>query len=132
MRVQYNDPAKPAMIDGEWRSAKCDDDARLEVVLGTDSPLVQPLGPWVTQDVVAVPVEPDAALQLPNIACKEIKLVAHPSNTKPIYIGDSAVNSTDVPPTNASYGEIMQLVTNANQFYVVAAFASQQLQFQTR
>ncbi|HMY19323.1 MAG TPA: hypothetical protein PKA58_23530 [Polyangium sp.] len=33
MHVQYQNPAKPDMIDGEWRSPKCDAQARLELTV---------------------------------------------------------------------------------------------------
>lgn len=33
MRVQYQNPAKPAMIDGEWRSPKCNAQAQLEIAI---------------------------------------------------------------------------------------------------
>lgn len=50
MQVQYHDPAKPAMIDKEWRSAKCDDQARLEIVV-TSMPGATETGTAVEQGV---------------------------------------------------------------------------------
>lgn len=50
MQVQYRDPALPAMIDKEWRSAKCDDQARLEIVV-TSMPGATETGTAVEQGV---------------------------------------------------------------------------------
>ena len=138
MQVQYHDPDKPAMIDGEWRSAKCDDQARVVCKLDPGdavSAAAAPLGPWVTQDLITVGVEGGAGpTQLPDIDCSEIKVIAHVDNVHPIYFGDADVNSTDVPPWNKREGELLPRLTNANECFVVAAagHTGQKLHLQTR
>lgn len=138
MRVQYHDPEKPDMIDQEWRSAKCDAQARVICKLDPSdavSAAAEPLGPWITHDVITVDVEGGAGpTQLPDIECSEIKVVAHADNTQPIYFGDADVNSTDIPGMLKREGEIMTRMTNANECFVVAAagHTDQKLHLQTR
>ena len=134
MKVQYHDPAKPAMIDQEWRSAKCDDDARLVVVIAADSPSTTALGGWTDHAIVSVPVEPSGAQQLPSVACSEIKLIADRANTQAIYIGGASVSSANSQDMEKREVEIVTRVTNANAFYVIAAatHTGQQLRYQTR
>jgi hypothetical protein len=129
------------MVDGEWRSAKCDASARVIFKLDPADPVnvaAGALGPWVTHDLITVQVEGegegDGPMQLPNIPCSEIKVTAHASNTHPVYFGDADVNSTDVPPWNAREGELLTRTTNANEHYVVAAagHTGQKLHLQTR
>jgi len=111
-----------------------DNSDRPVVAVGSITGEQPALGPWVTQSVIVVGVEPGGVTQLPDIACTELKVVAHASNTQPIYFGDASVNSTDVPGMLKREGELMPRMTNANECYVVAAagHTGQQLHLQTR
>ena len=92
------------------------------------------LGPWVDHDPVTVPAEPSAAQQLPNYPCSEMKIIADRGNTQPIYFGGAGVDSTKSQDLNAREIEIVTRITNANQFYVVAAegHTGQKVRVQTR
>ena len=92
------------------------------------------LGPWVTQSLITVGTEPSDPTQLPDVACSEIKVIAHTDNAHPIYFGDELVNSADVAPWLAREGELLPGLSNANQCYVVAAagHTGQKLHLQTR
>ena len=132
MRVQYHDPAKPAMIDQEWRSAKCDDQARLEVTIAADSPNTVALGGWTDHDRVLV--SDSTPTQLPSVACSEIKLFADPANTQKIYFGGSAVSTTKGMDMAARDVETVDRVSNANECYFIAAsgHTGQYIRYQTR
>ena len=137
MKVQYHDPAKPDMIDEEWRSAKCDAQARIIFKLDPDDPVnvaAGELGGWTDHAIVTVPAEPLEATQLPSVACSEIKLIADRGNTQPIYIGGSAVSSANSQDMEKREVEIVTRVSNANEIYVVAAatHTGQKLRYQTR
>lgn len=138
MKVQYHDPPKADMIDQEWRSAKCDAKARLVTVLDPGdavSAAAAPLGMWVTRAVVDVGVEGGAGrTQLPSHTCSQARVIAHASNSQPIYIGDVAVASTNVVPTTAKNGEQIDRLVNSNTIYVVAAagHTGQKVYLQTR
>ena len=92
------------------------------------------LGPWVDHAPVTVPAEPSAAQQLPNYPCSEMKIIADRGNTQPIYFGGAGVDSTKSQDLNAREIEIVTRITNANQFYVVAAegHTGQKVRIQTR
>ena len=92
------------------------------------------LGPWVDHDPVTVAAEPSSATQLPNYACSELKIIADRGNTQPIYFGGAGVDSTKSQDLNAREIEIVTRITNANQFYVVAAegHTGQKVRIQTR
>lgn len=94
-----------------------------------------PLGMWITRAVVDVGVEGGAGrTRLPDFACSQVRVVAHASNTQPIYIGDVTVASTNVCPTAAKNGEQVDRLSNANEVYVVAAagHTDQKVYLQTR
>jgi len=95
---------------------------------------VTPLGAWVDRDPVVVPTEPSVAQQLPDYSCSEIKLIADGANTHPIYVGGTDVSSTKSQDLEAGDLEIIERVSNANQFYVVAAegHTGQKVRVQTR
>jgi hypothetical protein len=93
------------------------------------------LGMWVTRAVVDVGVEGGGGrTRLPDFACSQVRVIAHASNTQPIYIGDVTVASTNVCPTTAKNGEQIDRMSNANEVYVVAAagHTGQKLYLQTR
>lgn len=92
------------------------------------------LGPWIDRAVVNVPTEPSSAQQLPSYTCTELKVIADRNNTQPIYFGGSGVSSTLSQDLEARDVEIVTQVTNANQFYVIAAsgHTGQKVRVQTR
>lgn len=96
--------------------------------------LAEPLGPWVEHDPVVVPAQPDAALQLPNIPCSELKVIADPGNTQTIYFGGANVSPTKSQDLSARELELVKRVSNADEFYVIAAtgHAGQKIRIQTR
>lgn len=132
MKVQYHDPAEAAMIDQEWRSAKCDDQARLEVTIAADSPSTAALGGWT--DNARMLVSDSVATQLPSVACSEIKIFADPANTKTIYFGGASVTTTNGSDMVAREVETLDRMTNANECYFIAASGDtgQYIRFQTR
>lgn len=121
------------VTDDVFVPLRCTAAGKLQSESASDS-LSTALGAWVTQDVITVGTEPDDPTQLPNVECSEIKVVAHSGNTQPIYFGDADVNSTDIPGMLKREGEIVPRVTNANEFFVIAAtgHTGQKLHLQTR
>lgn len=92
------------------------------------------LGGWSTHLPITVPDEPNDAQRLPDVECSEIKLVADRGNTKTIYHGDEDVSSINGQDMQAREAEIVTRVSNANEFYVIAAAGDtgQKLRYFTR
>jgi len=95
MQVQYSNPAKPAMIDGEWRSAKCDDQARLELVVAGTPALPTPSStagvPKTPKNVPTGSAEPIVGAPTP---AKLVRVQVEFDASKPnayVCIGDSTV-----------------------------------------
>lgn len=95
MPVQYNNPAKPAMIDKEWRSAKCDDQARLEVVSASTPAYATPSTtagvPKTPKDVPTGSAEPIVGSATPaRLVRVQVEFDASKPNAY-VCIGDSTV-----------------------------------------
>lgn len=107
-----------------------DTDDRLEVVVSSETAL----GAWTASAPITVPTEPSAAQQLPNLPCSELKVIADRANTQPIYLGGSGVASDRSQDLEAGELEIITRVSNANEFYVIAAsgHTGQKVRVQTR
>lgn len=95
MRVQYHNPAKPAMINEEWRSPKCDDQARLEVVTTSAPALPTPSStagvPKTPKTVPTASAEPIVGSATP---AKLVRVQVEFDASKPnayVCIGDSTV-----------------------------------------
>ncbi|RTL06469.1 hypothetical protein EKK58_05810 [Candidatus Dependentiae bacterium] len=93
-----------------------------------------PLNAWAAHAPITVTAEPSGAQQLPDIPCNELKVIADVANTHPIYLGGSDVASDRSQDLEAGDLEIITRVSNANQYYVIAAatHTGQKVRIQTR
>ena len=91
MKVQYHSPALPAMIDQEWRSAKCDDSARLEIVVASTTPSTAAGVPKAPKTVPTAGAEPIVASATPaKLVRVQVEFDASKANEY-VCIGDSTV-----------------------------------------
>lgn len=103
-----------------------------ETINAISEAMAEPLGGWTDHGRVNVPMEPEAGLQLPDVPCTEIKLIADYGNTSYIYCGGASVSSTDSQGLLDGDIEYMKRVSNANEIYVIATVENQKLRYQTR
>lgn len=126
MQVQYHDPAKPAMINGEWRSAKCDNQARLELVVAGTPALPTPSStagvPKAPKTVPTGSAEPIVGSATP---AKLVRVQVEFDDTKTgqyVCIGDSTVtlaNGEQLGPGDV-YSEA---VDDAAKLYCIGSVA---------
>ncbi len=98
MKVQYRTDAQPDMIDEEWRSAKCDAQARLFCVFDTAAVLPKPAPataagvPQAPKTVPTSSAEPIVASATPvaNFVRVQVEFDASKPNAY-VCIGDSTV-----------------------------------------
>jgi len=98
MKVQYRSDAQPDMIDEEWRSAKCDAQARVVCVFDTAAVLPKPAPataagvPKAPKTVPTSSAEPIVASATPaaNLVRVQVELDASKANEY-VCIGDSTV-----------------------------------------
>lgn len=127
----------PTYADGEARPGRANittGGVEVHVVGNTDPETAAPLGAWVEHAPVDVPAAPMAALQLPNVACKELMLVGDENNSDRVYVGSASVASDKSVGLIADEVWNVRRVSNANEFYTVAAtgVTGQKLRFMTR
>lgn len=95
MQVQYHSPALPAMIDKEWRSAKCDNQARLEVVTASlpayPTPSTTAGVPKAPKDVPTSSAEPIVGSATPARLVRVQVEFNEALNDQYVCIGDSTV-----------------------------------------
>jgi hypothetical protein len=127
----------PTYASGEARPGRANlttGGIEVHVVGNTDAETAAPLGAWVEHAPVDVPAAPTAALQLPNVACKELMFVGDENNSGRVYVGSALVASNKSVGLIADEVWSVRRISNANEFYTVAAtgVTGQKLRFMTR
>ncbi|MCZ8520113.1 MULTISPECIES: hypothetical protein [Paenibacillus] len=74
---------------------------------------------------------PGTRVQLPDIPCKEITIIALRSNTGSIFVGDSTVSSTVFGAEFLQRDGLTFVVNNASEFYIDASVAGEGVSFTT-
>lgn len=117
-QVQYRDPALPAMIDKEWRSAKCDDQARLIIVTEGGTPA----------EGVATEDKQDDAIELLSAIDTSTQLAAgwFPVRFHKLLLADMTVSGIDltaITPAGRKVVGIMgsRTTVNGNSIYLEAS-----------